>query len=76
MKTKEFKEKEEEKKYYLKHKWAGAFLNKDVEDNHYFWAGDTDSSMFKTKFTLTEIEEIKKTYNTSLEDFKMIEVEE
>lgn len=75
-------EREEPKKYYLKHKWltdnGGSYncLNFYVDENKYSIESDSDMYGFKTQFTQTEIDEIKKRFNTSLEDFEIIEVEE
>lgn len=70
-------ERVEEKKYLLKHKFLETrginYLN--VGDC-YFLADKNDENDYKTHFTIQEIEEIKKKYNTSLDDFEIIEVEE
>lgn len=70
----------EEKKYYIKHRFInnctyleyinlvtneGVVLSDRLEDRHY-----------KTKFTKAEIEELKKRFDTDLNDFELIEVEE
>lgn len=77
-------DREEEKKYYLKHKWLlpeeYRYLCKD--DNYYFLAEKLQSSencipfYELAKFTKEQIEEFKRTFNTNLEDFELIEVEE
>lgn len=73
-------EREEEKKYYLKHKFinfhtaveyinltiTGEVVLSDRREDHYY----------KTKFTKAEIEELKEKFDTDLEDFELIEVEE
>lgn len=75
-------EREEEKKYYLKHryfrfyngssKYLGMDLLKDKPDLYskiaYEWV--------KNQFTLKEIEEIKKKFDTDLADFEIVEVED
>ena len=74
-------EREEEKKYYLKH---NRFID-DYNDLGYinlFAAGDVvlstrhEDQTFKTKFTEEEIEDIKRRFDTDLSDFELIEVEE
>lgn len=73
--------KTEEKKFFLKHKWLAGdifpFLN-FVIDRHgcqFYTLAGKDEFDSKTKFTLDEIEEIKKVYVTDLSDFELIEVE-
>lgn len=70
-------ERVEEKKYLLKHRFLETrginYLN--VADR-YFLGDKNDENDYKTHFTIQEIEEIKKKYNTSLDDFEIIEVEE
>lgn len=75
-------EREEEKKFYLEHryfrfyngssKYLGMDLLKDKPDLYskiaYEWV--------KNQFTLKEIEEIKKKFDTDLADFELVEVEE
>lgn len=75
-------EREEEKKFYLKHryfrfyngssKYLGMDLLKDKPDLYskiaYEWV--------KNQFTLKEIEEIKKKFDTDLADFEIVEVED
>ena len=73
-------EREEEKKYYLKHKFINNYnsleyiniqiteevvLNDRHEDQHY-----------KTKFTKAEIEELKEKFDTDFNDFELIEAED
>lgn len=74
-------EREEEKKYYLRHRWlcdytkhSFKFLNK-VNDA-YSINDDFETAQVKTEFTQKEIDNIKKTFNTDLSDFEMIEVKE
>lgn len=75
-------EREEEKGYYLKHKWLytkecrylckddyGCILVEKLQPSEDF------APFYKpTKFTKEQIEEIKKELNTDLEDFELIEV--
>lgn len=73
-------EREDEKKYYLRHRWFGygkcLHLMKNNENNTYglcdinIWAGCTD------KFTREEIDEIKEKHNTDLSDYELVEVQE
>lgn len=72
-------EREEPRKYYLKHRWIGngwwQYLNL-LEDGTYFIKdGDLIPSV-KNTFTRKEIDEIKAKYNTDLSDFEIVEVEE
>lgn len=75
-------EREEPKKYYLKHKWltnnGGSYncLNFYADENQYLIESGTTMCGFKTKFTLEEIEELKKKLNTDLKDFEIVEVQE
>lgn len=74
------KDREEEKKYYLKHKWIidyeRVYLNFYFEENRYMLSSNDNDAYFKTKYTQSEIDEIKRKFNTDLEDFELIEVEE
>lgn len=78
------KDREEEKKYYLRHMWIGnnrMFLIKPKTENKSFTFQNFDNyfEMLKSKrglFTEREIEEIKEKFNTNLEDFELVEVEE
>ena len=73
-------ERGEEIKYYLKHK----FINKDTTleyINLSITRGVTldnrrEDPDYKTKFTKAEIEEFKKRFNTDLNDFELVEVED
>lgn len=74
------KKREEEKKYYLKHKLFknggdSAYLNCKTESKNYVLDSNIETEKYKTKFTEQEIEEIKQKFNTSLDDFEIIEVE-
>ena len=73
-------EREEEKKYYIKHR----FVN-DYTTQKYFNFTETGVAIlsnrlegigFKTKFTKEEIEELKEKFDTDFNDFEFIEVEE
>lgn len=73
-------EREEVKKYYIKHKFinfhtAVEYINLSITeevtlDNRH------EDPHYKTKFTKAEIEELKARYDTDLRDFEIIEVEE
>lgn len=77
-------EREEEEKFYLKkikrfydryYDETSKFLNV-WKDRDYYHLGTIDQTCkFKTQFTQKEIDEIKKKYNTDLEEFEQIEVE-
>lgn len=75
-------EREEPKKYYLKHKWltnnGGSYncLNFYVDENKYSIESDSDMYGFKTQFTQAEIDKIKEKFNTDLKDFEIVEVQE
>lgn len=72
--------KEQEQKYYIKHKWleykgyeyVGLIIGELVLELE----SEIEDEGRKTQFTFEEIEEIKKMYNTTLEDFEIIPVEE
>ena len=73
-------EREDEKRYYLKHKFINNYNGLDyinlrmnekvILNNHLEGEG------FKTKFTKAEIEELKEKFDTDLNDFELIEVED
>lgn len=73
-------DREEEKRYYLKHKWLidgeRRYLNLYVYKNEYEINSKANFAEFKTQFTQAEINEIKERLNTNLEDFELIEVVE
>ena len=72
-------EREGPKKYYLRYKWINAdynYLNYDHRLNVYGLDRILNYNWIKNKFTLKEIEEIKEKYDTKLEDFEIVEVEE
>lgn len=76
-----FDEREEEKKYYLKHKFLLSdneynFLNYLSNDDSWDLSSLANCSGYQTKFTQKEIEELKEKYDTTLDDFEIIEVEE
>ena len=75
-------EREEEKKYYLRHKWigrkspSGDYLNYcDYYDEYQMYSKGV-GALYTPQFTQAEINEIKERFNTTLEDFEMVEVEE
>lgn len=71
---------EQKKKFYLKHRYLNGdvnqFLNRTLTDNRLDLSTAKDYAEFQTKFTQSEIDEIKKKYNTDLKDFEIIEVKE
>lgn len=78
------KDREEEKKFYLKHRFLTSllrdmkysFINYDTKYNDIYLSSNEALDYVKTKFTLKEIEEIKKKFDTDLADFEMVEVED
>lgn len=73
-------DREEEKKYYLKHKWikgyAIMYLYRN-ELNGYCYLGENKCKPHRQRmFTLNEIKEIKEKFNTDLSDFEIVEVED
>ncbi len=70
----------EEKKYYLRHKWigrkspSGDYLNYCNNYDEYQMYGKEDGALYTPQFTQAEITEIKERFNTTLEDFEMVEV--
>ena len=71
-------EREEEKKYYLRHKWVSteSYVNYLIKIKSYVLSNDYQDESVQTRFSMNEIEEIKEKFNTDLSDFEMIEVEE
>ena len=77
-------DREEEKKYYLKHRFLTSllrdmkysFINYDTKYNDIYLSSNEALDYVKTKFTLKEIEEIKKKFDTDLADFELVEVED
>ncbi len=75
----DLEDREEEKKYYLRHKWLTSdngfnYLNLYTDKNRYIIETNGSFNSFKTQFTLEEINKIKEKFNTNLEDFEMIEM--
>lgn len=71
------KDRGEEKKYYLKHKWLAGdnnYLNFNSRKYNYELNSYDNFDEFKTEFTQSEIDALKKYFNTKLEDFELIEV--
>lgn len=73
-------DRDEEKKYYLKHKWISdktvTYLKFDREYNCnilYLYIG---KNLWKKEFTKEEIKGFKQTFNTDLNDFEIVEVED
>lgn len=72
-------DREEENKFYLRHKWL---RNNDFnylcfdEDYQNYTLSTCYSREWKRQFTEKEIEELKQTFNTDLNDFEMVEVED
>ncbi len=75
-------DREEEKKFYLKHRWMrningfSRALKIDIEDGTADVGIMCPSLGYKNQFTKKEIEEIKEKFNTDLADFKEVEVGE
>ena len=64
-----------------KPKYKAASLSFDLDDRKIVWKEQEQKYYIKhrwseTEFTLLEIEELKEKYNTTLEDFEIIPVEE
>ena len=72
-------DREEEKRYYLRHKW----IRKDYDFNYLCFDEDfklytlstCNSKEWKIEFTEEEVEELKEKFNTDLSDFELVEVE-
>lgn len=76
------KDREEEKKFLIKHKYlvskaiCQVNLAKNKEKNVYRVINcKVDNLVYQVQFTLNEIEEIKQKLNTDLADFELVEVE-
>lgn len=73
-------DREEPQKYYLKHKWFVSnscfYLNFYISRNGYCLHDKTSTECFKTQFTQAEIDKIKEKFNTNLDDFEQIPIEE
>lgn len=72
-------ERENKKKYHLKHRWLdfskkGYVLGYNSTLDEYLIVTKFFSKRFKTEFTEKEIDEIKKRFNTTLDGFEMVEV--
>lgn len=79
---------DKEKKFYLRHKYltyngtsdSKGYLNINLNNlnkvNALFIDNKTKYDDFQTEFTLKEIEEIKKKFDTDLSDFEIVEVED
>lgn len=74
------KDREEEKRYYLRHKWISdktlTYLHFDKEYNGYMLNLAIGHNSWKKEFTEEEIKGLKETFNTDLNDFELIEVED
>lgn len=72
--------KKAEKKYYLKHKWLGGKFEKYLnfkslgEPDSYVLDCKKCGGFFKHSFTQAELDEIKKKFNTNLEEFEIEEM--
>ena len=76
-----FEERQEEKKYYLKHRFlieeGGCnYLNYNHSLRELILSDKGQSESIQTQFTQREIDEIEEKYDTDLQDFEVIEVEE
>ncbi|WP_416335064.1 hypothetical protein ACKRLN_01795 [Anaerococcus sp. DFU013_CI05] len=78
-------EREEEKKFYLRHRWAKTkngnwlymALRKRPNISYLTLQGSNEDVFeYKVRFTKKEIEDIKFAFDTDLYDFKEVEVEE
>ena len=76
-------DREEEKKFYAKHRYLQSSLTNSnnilcysVSDDKLALCNGINFLKYKTYLTLKEIEEIKKKFNTDLKDFELVEVEE
>lgn len=72
-------DREEEKRYYLRHKWIRdetlTYLHFDKEYNGYMLNFAIGHNSWKKEFTEEEIKGLKETFNTDLNDFEIVEVE-
>ena len=72
-------EREEEKKYYLRKFNKKFYENEYLNYNKYYknWSlgDDIEDDQYQTKFTCSEIENIKKKFNTGLPEFARMVVE-
>ncbi len=75
-------DREREKKFYLKHRYLRStggnilYFSIYIEYDFSILTYRRHSSETKQQFTLEEIEEIKKKFNTDLKDFELVEVED
>lgn len=75
-------EREQEKKFYLRHRWMKGsskitnYLNLIISTDDMLLSSEQQDESVKTQFTMEEIEEIKEKYKTDLSDFEIVEVEE
>ena len=73
-------EREEPKKYYLRHRWMRneklKYLELDTQNDEWYLGHKYDTTFVtaKNEFTLKEIEEIKEKFDTDLSDFELVEV--
>ena len=70
---------EDEDKYYVKHRFLydnadESYMTYSKYNNTYFLSNMYYDVDYQTQFTMTEIDEIKKKFNTDLKDFKIIKV--
>ena len=77
------KDREEEKKFYAKHRYLQSSLTNSnnilcysVSDDKLALCNGINFPKYKTYLTLKEIEEIKEKFDTDLKDFELVEVEE
>lgn len=72
-------EREEDKKYYLrkfnKKFYENEYLNYNKYYKHWSLGDDIEDAQYQTKFTCSEIENIKKKFNTELPEFARVVVE-
>jgi hypothetical protein len=76
-------DREEEKKFYLRHKYLQSSLTNpnniltySVFSNELALCNGMHFPKYKTQFTEKEIEEIKVNFDTDLKDFELVEVED
>lgn len=72
-------EREEERKYYLKHRKTNIsshYFNVFCGEDGHIIESNMDMVAFKSQFTQKEIDEIKDIFNTSFDEFKQIPVED
>lgn len=75
-------DREEEKKFYLRHRWIKPrliyknYLNYWIGTNEYWLDYKNETEEIQTQFTRKQIEEIKEKFDTDLADFKEVEVKD